>query len=334
MLTELEVQRKILASKTIKVEPLKLLTYPTRLADAFEAKILDVSVAANPIINRPEIEITINQGNTKDLGIKPKNILKRLIKNYTKPLDMGTECVFDTRYEIDTNIAHILMCVAPGLLAAKDMCPKITVILRKNASNLGRKTYESLGCAVICTDREVTGRIIKVPMRNTFIYEGWYGEIFGSLDFEGYEKDTPARVFISRKGARSLINESEVEATLRQYGFTKVYYEDTPIHEQWSITKNAEVIVGIHGAALASLVFNNNRVKVLELFNPGYLSQTYWRMTHAVGGKHCGVTGQITKNVIEELDFKQKARSFASAPTKIDIRSLEMALEYLEVDKQ
>lgn len=53
-----------------------------------------------------------------------------------------------------------------------------------------------------------------------------------------------------------------------------------------------------------------------------------------IGGKWCGVTGQITEkeNVVRELDYKQNFRRFALSPTRIDINSLRMALEYLKVE--
>jgi len=158
-----------------------------------------------------------------------------------------------------------------------------------------------------------------------------YSSLFGDLAFEGLNKQTPERVFISRKGTRRLINENEVEQTLQEYGFEKFYFEDIPISEQWSLAKNAKVIVGLHGAALSSLVFNRNAVKVVELFHPGYVTNMYQHMTNAISGTWCGVTGQLPENVIGELDFKQKARSFALSPTRINTTSLRMALEYLGV---
>ena len=85
----------------------------------------------------------------------------------------------------------------------------------------------------------------------------------------------------------------------------------------------------MHGAALSNLVFNSNKVKLIELFHPGYVIDMYRNMANAVGGSWCGVSGQITEDVIGKLDFKQEARYFAESRTQIDINSLRMALEYL-----
>ena len=86
----------------------------------------------------------------------------------------------------------------------------------------------------------------------------------------------------------------------------------------------------MHGAGLSNLVFNSNKVKLIELFHPGYVIDMYRNMANAVGGTWCGVSGKITReDVIGQLDFKQEARAFAESGTQIDINSLRMALEYL-----
>ena len=117
---------------------------------------------------------------------------------------------------------------------------------------------------------------------------------------------------------------------MQAYGFKKYYFEDIPISEQWLVARNAKVIFGMHGAALSSLVFNSNTVKLIELFHPGYLIDMYRNMANAVGGTWCGVSGKITReDVIGQLDFKQEARGLARTRTQIDINSLRMTLEYL-----
>ncbi|MEG4631765.1 hypothetical protein QUB56_19590 [Microcoleus sp. AR_TQ3_B6] len=78
----------------------------------------------------------------------------------------------------------------------------------------------------------------------------------------------------------------------------------------------------MHGAALSSFVFNSNKVKPSELFHPGYVMDMYRNMANAVGGIWCGISGQITEDVIGKLEFKQEARAFAGSRTQIDINSL------------
>jgi hypothetical protein len=308
----------------------KMFTYPTRLASAWQPSIMEINLPEQ-YKDSSEVETTVRQGSTRSLGIKYRNIYKTIYKTFTAPVQMDDEYIYDSRYETDGNIAHIVAGVASTVLAVKQTCPKVTVILRANATTMAKEAYKLLGIPVLCTNKDVYGKLILGTDGSQGIYEGLYTSLFGDLSFEGYNKQTPERVFISRKGTRQLINESEIEQILQEYGFEKFYFEDIPISEQWSITKNAKVIVGMHGAALSSLVFNRNAVKLVELFHPGYVVDMYRWMTNAVGGTWCGVTGQIPKNLIADLEFKQKARSFALLPTKIDPTSLRMALDYMDI---
>src|SRR5205823_2872603 len=123
-----------------------------------------------------------------------------------------------------------------------------------------------------------------------------------------------------------LLNEAEAEGVLQKYGFHKVYFEDIPMAEQWSIARNARVVVGLHGAALASLVFNRRGVTLVELFHPGYVVDMYRHLCNAVGGTWVGITGQMPPNLIRDLDEKGDARSFAAASTRIAPETLELAL--------
>jgi capsular polysaccharide biosynthesis protein len=326
-------KNKIVPSKTITIAPSKMFTYPTRLASAWEPRIMEINLPEYQL-DRPEIRLTVRQDSTQSLGIAESNFYKKLYKRFTAPIQMEEEYIYDARYDTDGNIAHILTNIVPALLVAKEICPKITVVLREKATTMAKNAYKVLGFPLLCTDKEVCGKLIFPSDGSQGVFEAWYSSIFGNLEFEDYNKHTPERVFISRKGSRSLINENEVEQTLQEYGFQKFYFEDIPISEQWSITRNAKVLVAMHGAAMASLVFNRNAVKVVELFHPGYVADMYRHMTNTMGGTWCGVTGQITENVIKELDFKQNARSFALLSTRIDTTSLRMALDYLGVDQK
>jgi capsular polysaccharide biosynthesis protein len=318
----------VLPNQPITVAASKMFTYPTRLAGAWKPEILEINLPEYQL-KRPDVEISIRQESTRTIPKHTSNFYQKTYRKFAAPMQVDGEYLLDSRYETDGNIAHIMTGVVPRLLAAKKICDRVTVVLRSNASNMGKNVYKLLGASLLCTDKDINGKLVLANDQHPGAYEAFYTNLFGELAFEGLNPDTPEKVFISRKGTRSLINESEVEQTLQARGFKKFYFEDIPISEQWSVTRNAKVIVGMHGAALSSLVFNRNKVKLLELFHPGYVVDMYRNMASAVGGSWCGVSGQITEDVIGKLDFKQDARAFALTRTKIDINSLQMALEYL-----
>ena len=323
----------LIPATTSQIPPLTLFTYPTRLASAWQPEILEIHCPAYAL-PQPEIKIPIYAGSTATLGIQRGSRLRQWYKKWKEPLDLGETYLLDTRYETDKNIAHILKNVSPALRAVQHLAPhipKVTVILRQRAPELAKTAYEYLGAEVLCTDREVTGRIIQGRTGKDGAYENYYQDWYGNLTFPGLIQDTPSRIFIGRKGARAIQNEADLEPLLQRYGFHKFYYEDIPLAQQWSLTKNAEVVIAAHGAAMASLMLNRQGVKVIELFHPGYVTHSFRHTTIAVGGSWCGVTGQMPPDIIQRLDFEQKARYFAGASMTIHPDALQKALDHLAI---
>ena len=79
------------------------------------------------------------------------------------------------------------------------------------------------------------------------------------------------RIYISRKKAeiRKVANEDDLLPVLKKYDFDVIYFEDFSFDKQVIISKNANVIIGIHGAGLTNMIFMNKPGKVLELRKEG-----------------------------------------------------------------
>lgn len=320
----------------------RMFAYPTRLFCAWEPRPVQIHL---PEVAKPSspIAITVRPGLTQASNLQPRryyrHALKSLYQQLALPLRLPNSYVLDSRFETDQNIAHIVDNIVTRFLLAKRIEPdlsNLTMILRRNASPMMKQVCQLLHIPFVCTDRRVQGNIVTVEAENRsadcpITFEPYYRSLFESLDFADYQPDTPKRVFIARKHRRKLTNEAEVEQLLQAYGFVKVYYEDISIQQQWSIARNAEVVVGVHGAALSSLVFNAHQVKLLEIFHPGYVVDLYRDSIAAIGGKWAAVVGQLHPDVIQALDFEVKPRQFALADMTIDLGSLQGGLDYLEV---
>ena len=329
--------RQAITSVSFPVAPSKMFTYPTRLADSWKPAIQEICLPPYEV-TRPEIVITAGVGSTRQLGIKNarsiKGRLRSQLKRLMPPIEMHDEYIFDSRYEIDSNIAHVVDNVVSAVLAARNVYSRIAVVLGAGASTMATNAFKILGIPTICTNCEVLGKLVVVQQagRARFSGDGLCAAFYDDVQFEGYKTDTPERIFISRRNTRRLINENEVERLLEGYGFHKVYFEDYPLSEQWSLARNANAIVAIHGAALSSLLFNRRAAKVVEIFHPGYRTIYYRHMTNAVGGTWCGITGQLPPDIIKHLDYRHEARFYHSANMRIDIVSLSMALKYVRID--
>jgi|TARA_B110000881_G_scaffold208912_1_gene214546 hypothetical protein len=81
-------------------------------------------------------------------------------------------------------------------------------------------------------------------------------------------KKFPKKIYISRKDATSLryiINEKEVDNALKNKGFSNLTMSDYSFKDQVALFHNAEVVIGLHGAGFANIVFCKTGTKIIEM---------------------------------------------------------------------
>lgn len=88
------------------------------------------------------------------------------------------------------------------------------------------------------------------------------------------------RLYISRRDAkiRSVTNEAEVEAALADLGFMTVVPSEHSLSRQVELFRNADIVVGSHGAAFANLAFAKAGTVVIEVFESGHFNPAYTRI--------------------------------------------------------
>lgn len=93
------------------------------------------------------------------------------------------------------------------------------------------------------------------------------------------ERNLPRRIYVTRGGARNtrrLEDEATIWPLLKKRGFVQVDPGKMTVRDQIDYFAAADVVVALHGAALANLVFAKPGVRVLELFAPTYVKWCYW----------------------------------------------------------
>lgn len=335
------------------VESSRLFAYPTCLADVYNAAIEQICLPEKRI---PSVKVTLRvaSGNTGSrqfgsLRWKAYKWISELV-NESPTLNYSGKFIFDARFDTDMNIAHIIDNVCTPVLFARKLLAEhfgqpieIHVVLKERVSPLAQQAYDVLGIPTICTDNNVKGEIVNLnPLCGL---ESIQPQVF-DFEFKHYNPVTSERVFIPRRGNRRLINNDEVTQFLEAKGFITYYLEDLSHREKWSILRNAKEVVIVHGAGSANLVFNRvglntpeiagSGVRIVELFSPSYTLGGYRHLGSLLNGRWCGVRGQVTPQVLRYLDFEKAARDSLKSPIKdpfrIDLKSLEMALDYLETN--
>ncbi|MEA5447896.1 glycosyltransferase family 61 protein [Leptolyngbya sp. CCNP1308] len=286
--------------------------------------------------------------------------------------------MLDGRLELDTNIAHVIENIAALALFARQMLTKrlgydtiVHVILRERAPNLAREVFDTLGIPVIYTDDSVYGEVVSISAFRPQVdavseepkffpiindeplaemdakFYNIHTTLFNNSNFSGTESLDAEKIFIPRRGSRALANHDEVAQFLEAKGFKTYYFEDLTCAQKWSLTRDAKVVVAVHGAALSHLVFNRlglqnpdlpgSGVKVVELYPPNWASRwAHRRQVAGINGQWCGVRGQITPESLKDVDFcnlpPNAIRPSFQNPFKVDCQSIQLALDYIGVN--
>ena len=97
--------------------------------------------------------------------------------------------------------------------------------------------------------------------------------------------DKPRRLYVTRgsgPNTRRLVNEEELWPRLEQRGFVRIDPGTLSVRDQIDHFAAADVVVGLHGAALTNLVFLKPGARVLNLFAPGYVKHCYWAICDGI----------------------------------------------------
>ena len=84
------------------------------------------------------------------------------------------------------------------------------------------------------------------------------------------------------RNTRRLVDEANAWPLLEQRGFVRIDPGTMSVRDQIDHFAAADVIVGLHGAALTNLVFLKPGARVLNLFAPGYVKHCYWAICDGI----------------------------------------------------
>lgn len=119
----------------------------------------------------------------------------------------------------------------------------------------------------------------------------------------------PRKLFLSRARAtrRRLLNEEAIWASvLAPAGFTRVFLDELPLHQQIEHVSSAAAIVAPHGAALTHMVFAQPGCSIVELLSEGYPTPYFWNLADTMRHEYRYVVCRATRaGVVDNtLDFE------------------------------
>ena len=115
------------------------------------------------------------------------------------------------------------------------------------------------------------------------------------------------RLYISRSKAqhRKVINEDDLSEILVEFGFKIVFAEEYTALEQIHLFKDAEAVMGLHGAGLSNMLFCKEGTKVIELRQRGGVQNNlFYQLASTLGHPYyCYFSEQAVTTDFQQSDI-------------------------------
>ena len=176
-----------------------------------------------------------------------------------------------------TTYYHWLIDVAPKIAAAKlhfgSEIGNVTFAYPRPLLNYELDTFEMLGVpSTNVVNTHLVGEMVS-PEIFVLPLPGWINispRIFKLIQFLNAPSRPLRRLYVARRGRRSITNEEQLFQALQTYGFEFISDIPRPLSQQIELFSSASHIVAPHGAALSNIVWMGRHTKVLELASSSY----------------------------------------------------------------
>lgn len=153
--------------------------------------------------------------------------------------------------------------------------PNCPILLRKEHWGLAVDALGSLGVSkhrlvvidgpVFC-HRLYVGHVTMPTLARKPAFERVYGDLIKAAERKN-DRQTPRRFYISRRDSarRSMADEAAFERDLAGRGIAPIILSELGLLEKISLFRNAELVIGAHGAGFSHLAFAKPGMRVIEI---------------------------------------------------------------------
>ena len=202
------------------------------------------------------------------------------------------------------NYYHWMIDELPRIALLRDR-PDVTVVISDIPKPWQMETLDLLGIArskviALGPDEALTAvtllapnaiRDMQHPGRKgaAWVVDWLRGRLgLSALTRRALSATAPSRLYVGRSDAtsRRLLNEANLLRVLEPAGFVSVTLFGRTIAEQAALFAGAEVVIGLHGAGLANIVFCRPGTSVLEVFTPNFGNACFGFLAASNGLRH------------------------------------------------
>lgn len=212
-----------------------------------------------------------------------------LFQSWAKPRMKRNKKCIDGQYIFLPNIGyyHWLIEELPVFIAALTRYPYAKILTPKNTSSFAQNFLSSLNQEVIYIDKKTTVKELIMIGKTAGQGNPYLGLTPHPEDIKTlrkyfvknikYTENKKVNLYLSREGfRRSPQNEKEIRSLLENNNFISFNAASgLSFLEQISLFSQANHIIGVHGAALANLVWSSQKCSVLELFSSRYMPSCF-----------------------------------------------------------
>ncbi|MCO6045355.1 glycosyltransferase family 61 protein [Aeoliella sp. ICT_H6.2] len=313
---------------------------PTRLLDAWTPSPL---VMWAPEFHYASHSIRFEVHDGQSSAPRPTGIKSRLSDIASRRKEairfQDSQLVFDVRYDDNSNVAHILQNqIGVGLIALEALQDVISTrdlvfIVNQGTPQYALDLFRTMQCEAISSDAPVEGNLLSSNPRKLLLRAvagRWLHRRAVELGIVSDSRVTGDRVFLARRGRRSLTNHEKISQLLQEHDFRTVLLEELSIPEQIQCVVGAETIFGMHGAALGYLLLRGEEISdkglLLESFPCGYATNWCRAMCGLNGLKWIGLMGSFADQASDALAPSRQPRLMESADYELDAGTISRIL--------
>jgi hypothetical protein len=262
-----------------------------------------INICKNSILFDNGVVFNFHGVNTQsllyDTRINEDGFRLRLFKFFVKTFfSLNVSFVFSRKInttvinEWSNNYFHWITEVLPKIIYLKENFSEIDILLpRQYVSEYQISSLKLLGVSIRKIKKLAFVNNLILPSRQA-PYPAHYNPKYLSMLTNTILCNTTLnislgrRLFVTRKTAscRKIQNEEEVKIVVGKYGFAIVDFAEYQFEQQVSISRSADIIMGIHGAGLTNILFCKEGATVFEFsIENQSLDKCYYALSDACG---------------------------------------------------
>lgn len=217
-----------------------------------------------------------------------------------KPVTKVSDCIL-----LPSNgFYHWLLEDLPNFIRTIEHYPNSTILLFENCPPYARDFLTSINKEFLSVPRYISSKSTIFFTRGDS--SGWPDKrdidvLRNQFRSTLRNQKQGSKVYVSRRySSRSPEFEIELEDDLNLMGWQIVYAENLKLEDQVKIFSQAEVICGVGGAGLSSIIWAENGTKLIEL-SPEWYSPCFSRLCAAIGMEYRCIFFEDPKLGLQEI---------------------------------